>query len=127
MPNNKNKKSFAIFPENNAFIIKEILKDHGLEESNKDILEKHKKGKESHGAILAAIGLKCYQENLSNDKLINLIKTNLNTDIKTAKSISKDLNKKILELAVSIENSKATKKTKKISAGKILMPEDKTK
>jgi len=99
---NQKSKPFLIFPENSASIIRNILKKHGLQESNKELLEKWKKGKRGFGAILADLIIKYPKANLSLAKLVDLTQKELNTSRQKSQKIIEDLNKEILFPATQI-------------------------
>lgn len=123
MPNNKEKMNNSlIFPENNASIIRGILKKYKLQESNKEILEKWRGGKKDFGTILADLIIKTSRENLSSLRLTTLIQEELSINNEKAKKINEDLNKEILSFVNKITKKyNPAQKTTPISIGELLL------
>lgn len=119
--NNEKINRLLVFPENNASIIKEILKKYKLQESNKEILEKWRRSKKGHGTILANLAIRACKEKLSSLKLIDLIQKELGIDNEKAKKINEDLNKKILSFVNKTKKANPVQKTTSLSVGKLLL------
>jgi hypothetical protein len=118
MTSNTNKKIRIVFPENNGFVISEIIKKNGLDETEDEILKKMMNGEETTAKKIAKIVRQVAEETISIEEFPYKIQKALDIPIEKAKKISLELYKKVIALAEKLapetRNKKSTLSTIKI-------------
>jgi len=94
MNTDKSEKERFIFPENNAFLITEIMKKYGLEEKEGDSLEKILRGEKTKGEITAKIIKRRGEKEISEKNLTTEIKKNLGLSNEKAMAMAEEIEAK---------------------------------
>jgi hypothetical protein len=88
----------AILTDKGDFVILDILKNNGLEESDEDYYNKSVNGKEPRFDIVKDTAVTIAQKKISEKKLVELLQKHLETSQSTAQKIVADIKEKLLPL-----------------------------
>lgn len=98
MEKNNNQRIIFNLPEEITLVrvIDEILKNNGLEESNKEFFNKSIKGKEPRAIIIRDAAITIVEKRVSEKKIIELLAKHIETSQETAQKITEDIKQKLV-------------------------------
>ncbi|OGZ63722.1 MAG: hypothetical protein A3A98_00315 [Candidatus Staskawiczbacteria bacterium RIFCSPLOWO2_01_FULL_40_39] len=97
-------------------VIDEILKNNGLEENNKEFINKLKQEKEPKFSVAKDAAITLAQKKIPEKKLIELLAKHLETSKENAEKIVRDIKQKLIPYAKKVPTEEPLKKKEIIQA-----------